>query len=68
MHATLWIDQRDHFSQEHLEEWDEQKARACTLNDLEQDTEVVYRARIIKRQEDKVIVDSTEAATKELPT
>ena len=62
MHATLWIDQRDLFAQEHLEEWKGQKARTCTLSDLEQDTEVVYRARIIKRQEDKAIADSKEAA------
>ena len=29
--------------------------------------EVVYRARIIRRQEDKLIADSKEAATKNLP-
>ena len=67
MNTTLWIDQQDHFSQEHLEEWHEQKERACALNDLERDTEVVYRAHIIKRQEDKVIADSKEAAAKDLP-
>ena len=38
-----------------------------TLNDLEHDTEVVYWARVLKRQEDKVIADSKEAAVKELP-
>ena len=31
------------------------------------DTEVVYRARIIRRQEDKLIADSKEAASKNLP-
>ena len=41
MNTTLWIDQPDHFSMEHLEE--------CALNDLERDMEVVYRARIIRR-------------------
>ena len=37
MNATLWIDQRDHFSMEHLEEWAEQKEQDCALNDLERD-------------------------------
>ena len=67
MNATLWIDQRDHFSMEHLEEWAKQKEQECTLNDLERDMEVVYRARIIRMQEDKVLADSKEAAVKELP-
>ena len=67
MNATLWIDQRDHFSMEHLEEWAEQKEQDCTLNDLERDTEVVYRVRIIRRQEDKVLANSKEAAAKDLP-
>ena len=67
MNATLWIDQRDHFSMEHLEEWAEQKEQECALNDLERDTEVVYRARIIRMQEDKVLADSKEAAAKDLP-
>ena len=39
MNATLWIDQWDHFSMEHLEEWAEQKEQECTLNNLERDTE-----------------------------
>ena len=65
--ATLWIDRRDHFSLEHLEEWAEQKEQECTLNDLERDTEVVYRACFIKRQEDKLLADSKEAATRDLP-
>ena len=67
MNATLWIDQRDHFSMEHLEEWAQQKQQECVLNDLERDTEVVYRARIIRMQEDKVLADSKEAAAKDLP-
>ena len=67
MNAMLWIDQRDHFAMEHQEEWAEQKEQECALNDLERDTEVVYRAHIIRRQEDKLIADSKEAATKDLP-
>ena len=66
MNATLWIDQRDHFAMEHLEEWAEQKEQECTLNDLERDTEVVYRACIIRRQEDKLLTNSKEAAEKDL--
>ena len=62
MNATLWIDQRDHFAMEHQEEWTEQKEQECALNNLERDTEVVYRACIIRRQEDKLIADSKEAA------
>ena len=67
MNATLWIDQQDHFAMEHLEEWAEQKEQECALNDLERDTEVVYRAHIIRRQEDKLLADSKEAAAKDLP-
>ena len=52
---------------EHHEEWTEQKEQECALNDLERDTEVVYRAHIIRRQEDKLIADSKEAAAKNLP-
>ena len=67
MNTTLWIDLRDHFAMEHHKEWTEQKEQECALNDLERDTEVVYRARIIRRQEDKLIADSKEAAAKNLP-
>ena len=66
MNATLWIDQRDHFVMEHLEEWARQKEQNCTLNNLERDTEVVYRARIISRQEEKLLTDSKEAAMNNL--
>ena len=75
MNATLWIDQWDYFSLEHLEELAEQKEQECALNDLERDTEVVYRACIIRMQrgirrdkEDKALADSKEAAAKDLPT
>ena len=67
MNTMLWIDQQDHFSMEHLEEWAKQKEQECALNDLERDTEVVYRACIIRMQEDKVLTDSKEAAVKDLP-
>ena len=66
MNTTLWIDRRDHFSLEHLEAWAEQKEEDCALNDLERDTEVVYRARIIKMQEDKLSTNKKEADAKEL--
>ena len=67
MNATLWIDQWDHFAMEHQEEWAEQKEQECALNDLKRDTEVVYRARLIRRQEDKLLTNSKEAAAKDLP-
>ena len=50
-----------------MEEWEAQKYWACALNELEQDTEVIYRAHIIKRQDEKALADSKEAAAKELP-
>ena len=65
--ATLWLDLRDQFAEEHVEEWEVQKCQTAALNDLEQDTEVVYWACIIKRQEDKAVADSKEAVTKKLP-
>ena len=65
-HASLWLDIRDQFAEEHLEEWEAQKFWAAALNDLEQDTEVVYRARVIKKQDDKAHADSKEAAAQEL--
>ena len=66
-YTTLWLDLRDQFVEEHVEEWEAQKCQTGALNDLEGDTKVVYQACIIKRQEDKAITDSKEAATKELP-
>ena len=67
MHAMLWLDLRDQFVEEHLEEWEAQKCRMGALNDLESDTKVIRRACIMKRQEDKAITNSKEAAAKELP-
>ena len=65
-HATLWLDLRDQFVEEHVEEWAAQKCWTGALNKLERDTEVIYQTHIIKRQEDKMITDSKEAAAKEL--
>ena len=66
-HASLWLNMRDQFAEEHLEEWEAQKCRMTTLNDLEWDIEVVYRARVIKRQDGKACADSKKAAAEELP-
>ena len=66
-HASLWLDMRDQFAEEHLEEWEAQKCQTTTLNDPERDTEVVYRARVIKRQDNKARANSKEAAAEELP-
>ena len=41
-HATLWLDMRDQFGEEHLMEWEAQKSLTHSLNDLERDTEVIY--------------------------
>ena len=66
MHATLWLNLHDQFVEEHVEEWEAQKCWTSALNDLERDTEVVYRAHMMKRQEDKAVADSREADAKEL--
>ena len=66
MHAMLWLDLRYSFIDKQVEEWEAQKAQTCALNNLEQDTEVVYWACTIKRQEDKALTDSKEGAAKEL--
>ena len=34
-HTSLWLDIRDQFAEEHLEEWEAQKFWAVALNDLE---------------------------------
>ena len=65
-HASLWLDIRDQFTEEHLEEWKAQKFQAVTLNDLKRVTEAVHRARIIKKQDDKARTDSKEAVAQEL--
>ena len=66
MQASLWLDIRDQFAEEHLEEWEAQKFWVAALNNLERDTEAVHRGRIIKRQDNKARADSKEAAAQEL--
>ena len=66
-HATLWLDMRDQFADEHHVEWEGQKLLTCSLNDLECNTEVVYQERLMKRENDKLAADSREATAKELP-
>ena len=66
-HATLWLDMRDQFADKHHAEWEAQKTLAHSLNDLEHNTEVVYRECLTKRQQDKAAANSMEAITKELP-
>ena len=65
-HATLWLDMGDQFVEEHHVEWESQKLLMHSLNDLECNTEVVYRERLMKRENDKLVADSREAAAKEL--
>ena len=50
-HVSLWLDIWDQFAEEHLEEWEAQKFQGATLNDLKRDTEAMYRAPIIKKQD-----------------
>ena len=66
-HATLWLDMRDQFADEHHVEWEGQKLLTQSLNDLEHNTEVVYQERLVKRENDKLAANSREAAVKELP-
>ena len=58
---------RDQFADEHHAEWEGQKLLMHSLNDLECNTEVVYQERLVKRENDKLVADSREAAAKELP-
>ena len=66
-HTTLWLDMRDQFTEEHHTEWEAQKSLMRSLRDLEHDIEVVYRACLIKRQDDKEVANRREAAVKQLP-
>ena len=66
-HVTLWLDMRDQFADEHHAEWEGQKLLTHSLNDLEYNSEVVYWEHLVKRENDKLVADSREAATKELP-
>ena len=65
-HTSLWLDMCDQFAEEHHTEWEAQKSLMRSVNDLECDTEAVYRAHLIKRQDDKAIADSREAVAKQL--
>ena len=65
-HATLWLDMRDQFVDEHHAEWEGQKLLTCSLNDLECNTEVIYWERLVKRENDELAANSREAAAKEL--
>ena len=65
--ATLWLDMRDQFTDKHHAEWEGQKLLTRSLNNLEHNTEVVYRERLVKRENDKLAANSREAAAKELP-
>ena len=65
-HTTLWLDMRDRFTNEHQAEWEAQKLLTRSLNDLERNTKVVYRECLVKRENDKLMADSREAAAKEL--
>ena len=58
---------RDQFADKHHVEWEGQKLLTRSLNDLEHNTEVVYWERLVKMENDKLVADSREAATKELP-
>ena len=66
-HATLWLDMQDQFTNEFLAEWEAQKQLTHSLNDFEHNTEVVYQECLMKRENDKLMADSREAAAKELP-
>ena len=57
---------RDQFADEHHAEWEGQKLLMCSLNDLERNTEVIYRECLMKRENDKLVADSREAAANEL--
>ena len=65
-HATLWLDMRDQFTDEHHAEWEGQKLLMRSLNNLEHNTEVVYWEHLVKRENDELAANSREAAAKEL--
>ena len=66
-HATLWLDMQDQFADEHHVEWEGQKLLMRSLNNLEHNTEVVYREHLMKRKNDRLAANSREDAAKELP-
>ena len=66
-HAVLWLDIRDQFTEEHLEEWEAQKYHTMGLNNLERETEVIHQDCVISWQDAKECADSKEATAQELP-
>ena len=58
---------RDQFVDEHDTEWEGQMLLTHSLNNLKCNTEVVYRECLVMRENDKLVADSREVATKELP-
>ena len=67
MQVSLWLDVRDQFGEEHVEEWEAQEYRTAGLNDLERETELVYWDCVLTKRDDKECADSKEAAAQELP-
>ena len=65
-HATLLLDMRDLFADEHREEWEGQKLLTHSLNNLECNTEVIYWECVVKRESDELAANSREATAKEL--
>ena len=65
-HTNLWLDMRDQFVDEHHAEWENQKLLMRSLNDLEHNTEEIYRECLVKR-ENELAANSRETAAKELP-
>ena len=65
--ATLWLDIREQFTEEHFREWEAQKSQPCQLGTLEHDTEIIYHQCLTKRQAELEAVESREAAAKQLP-
>ena len=65
-HATLWLDMRDQFADEHHSKWEGHKLLMRSLNDLEHNTEVIYQESLMKRENDELTANSREATAKEL--
>ena len=66
-YATLRLDMPDQFVYEHHAEWEGQKLLTHSLNDLECNTEVIYRECLVKRENDELAANSREATAKEFP-
>ena len=57
---------RDQFADEHHTKWEGQKLLTCSLNNLEHNTEVIYRECLMKRENDELVANSRETTAKEL--